>query len=118
MATMFRNQCFEGNAQGRVFFDAEAELKKHSWHPRMTAIEAVEALENQPPYTYVTRPRETERGFFISFVNPKGFIEHQNFSLIDSKHGIWRNCSPEHVGSLQKVICDMMDCEILDCNPL
>jgi hypothetical protein len=118
MATMFRNQCFESNAQGKVFFDADAELRKHSWHPQMTASQAEEALTNQPPYTYITRPRETERGFIISFVNPMGCIEHHYFTLIDSKYGIWRNSSPEHVGSLQKVICDMMECEILDCKPL
>jgi len=118
MATMFRSQYIERNTQGRVFFDADAELRKHSWHPQITMIEAEKVLSKQPPYTYITRPRETERGFIISFVNLKGCVEHHSFTLIDSKYGIWRNGSPEHVGSLQKVICDMMDCELLDCKPL
>lgn len=118
MATMFRSQCFKGNTQDRVFFDAVAELKKYSWYPQMTIIEAEEILTNQPSYTYILRPRETGRGFAISFVNPKGCVEHHYFTLIDSKYGIWRNGGLDHVGSLQKVICDMMDCEVLDCKPL
>jgi hypothetical protein len=84
----------------------------------MTAVEAEQVLVNKPPFTYVTRPRETERGFMISFVNRNGCVEHQPFTLIDNKHGIWRNCGPSNVGKLQKVICDMMQCEVLDCKPM
>lgn len=119
MATMFRNQTSENLSQNSSGFDAIAELKKYAWYPQMTVIEAEAALSNKPPYTYITRPRDGgERGFTISFVNLNGSIEHHPFSLINPTLGIWRNLMPEHVGSLGKVICDMMDCEVLDCKPL
>lgn len=99
-------------------FDIYTELKAHAWHPEMTMMDAEAALANKAIYTYITRPREGERGFSISFVNRNGTVEHQYFSLIDDKHGIWRNCQPHHIGSLGKVVCDMMNCTLIDCKPL
>lgn len=121
MATMFRTQSIENLSQNSSVFDAITELKKHAWYPQMTVIEAEAALSNKPPYTYITRPRgpgEGARGYAISFVNLNGSIEHHYFTLIDSNRGVWRNFHPDHVGSLGKVICDMMDCEVLNCKPL
>ncbi len=118
MATIFRTQTVENPSQHSTVFNANAELRNHSWHPQLTIIKAEEALADKPPYTYLTRLRDGERGFAISFVNLNGFIEHHYFNLIEPKFGIWRNGQPHHMGSLSKVICDMMDCELLDCKPL
>ncbi|MBS0629945.1 MAG: hypothetical protein JSS30_06985 [Verrucomicrobia bacterium] len=118
MATILNYRPIEKVVKTSSNFDAGAELRKHAWHPEMTIIEAEAALANKPVYTYVTRLREGERGFAITFVNAHGKIEHQPFTLLDTKRGIWRNCGPLHIGSLGKVICDMMRCTMLDCKPL
>lgn len=118
MATMFRIQSDRYQPKKGRVFDAIAELKKHAWRQDMTIVEAEEVLAGKPSYTYVTIPRSSERGYLISFVNLNGSIEHHPFTLIDSTHGIWRNSHPQHVGSLSKVICDMMECGLADCRPL
>lgn len=115
---MFRNQLIDSPSQNTSFFDINVELGKHAWHPEMTVVEAEAVLQDKPPYTYITRPREGERGFAISFVNLNGTIEHHYFTLIDPKYGIWRNGGPCHIGRIEKVICDMMDCTVFDCRPL
>ncbi len=118
MTTILMAQPIERVVQQCFSFDPIAELKRYAWHPEMNVITAEKALFKKPAYTYITRFRETERGFEISFVNLNGDIEHHYFTLVDAKHGIWRNSAPEHIGSLGKVICDMMECSILDCKPL
>ena len=99
-------------------FDLNDDLKEHAWHPRATADEAVAFLEDQIPYTYLLRPSDRGRGFAISFVQPNGHIKHDYFTLIDPRFGIYRNGLPHHVGKLEKVIRDMMECSFDEGAPL
>jgi len=99
-------------------FFLEDELKMHGWHPAMTLFDAELALEGQPSYTYLIRPSDIGRGFAISFVQPSGYVKHDYFRLINPKYGIFINGIPSHVGRLEKVIRDMMNCPSYEGIPL
>lgn len=119
MAMMFRQESFQSTGKKESKFDAETELKKHSWHPYMkSALEAEQVLSGKPAFTHLIRPCDYDRGFMISFVNKDGDVAHDHFSLIDPLYGIWRNAMPSHVGKLEKVLRDMMDCALFEGQPL
>jgi len=118
MAMMFRQEHSGRVESNEITFYLDVELKKHAWHPYMNALEAEALLSGHPTFTYLTRPSDLGRGFALSFVNPKGHIEHHYFTLINPKYGIFRNAHPSHVGKLEKVIRDMMDCGICEEQPL
>ncbi len=110
MSLMFNREYEAGIAPKNTGFDPNAELVKHAWFPKMNAVEAEAMLQGQSTYTYLVRPHDTRRGFAISFVHPEGHVSHDFFTVLDPKYGIWRNCSPAHVGQLEKVLRDMMNC--------
>lgn len=118
MAMMFRQETVEGISKKGSSFDPDAELRKHAWHPLINAVEAEALLNGKPAFTYLTRPCDYDRGFMVSFVNKSGDVCHDHFSLADAKYGIWRNTAPHHVGKLEKVLRDMMDCALFEGQPL
>lgn len=99
-------------------FDLDAELRNNSWCPFLGLEEAEELLKDQPAYTFLLRPKEAGRGFAISFMNPKGVIEHHPFTLINAKYGIFRNFCRSNVGRLSQVVCYMMECTSEQMRPL
>jgi hypothetical protein len=99
-------------------FVAQDVLKANGWRPQIETLEAEKLLKGKPTFTYLTRPNQEGRGFYVSFVAPSGRVEHHVFSLIDAKYGIWRNYLQHHVGKLEKVLCDSMGCELTDLKPL
>ncbi|NGX58966.1 MAG: hypothetical protein KR126chlam3_00108 [Chlamydiae bacterium] len=101
-----------------VDFDVNAALRKNAWCPNLDPCKAEELLYSKPVYTYLLRPNMIGRGFSISFVHPNGTIHHDNFTLIDPRYGIWHNGNGSHVGKLEKVLCDMMECTPFDLKPL
>ncbi|NGX58965.1 MAG: hypothetical protein KR126chlam3_00107 [Chlamydiae bacterium] len=101
-----------------VDFDVNAALKKNGWFSNLDPHQAETLLADKPVFTYLLRPNVVGRGFSISFVHTNGAVHHNNFTLIDPKYGIWRNCSHFHVGKLEKVICDMMKCTPFDLLPV
>jgi len=118
MAVMYSYEQRDEVASDPFHYDVNAELAKHSWRPGMDALEAEALLAGKSPYTYLLRPSIINRKFVISFVRPNGTIEHDTFSLIDAKRGIWRNAYWHHVGTLEKVVRDMMDCDFSEGTPL
>ncbi|NGX48119.1 MAG: hypothetical protein K1000chlam3_01509 [Chlamydiae bacterium] len=102
----------------KTSFDLEAALKKNAWRPYIEAREAEKILSDKLSFTYLLRPNVMGRSFSISFIQPSGAIKHDNFTLIDPIYGIWRNGGHSHVGKLEKVICDMMECTLFDLKPL
>jgi hypothetical protein len=114
MALMLKSGNVTASLDLERSFDVNAELKKHCWKPNMVAIEAEQVLKDQKPLTYLLRPSELGRGFAISFVQRNGFVKHDYFTLLDPKLGMWRNGHGSHSGVLDKVIRDMMDCEITE----
>lgn len=102
----------------RKQYDLNQELKMHGWQPFMTYLDAEKALSGKSAYTYLIRSLPERNKFVISFVRPDGEIEHDQFTLLDPIYGIWRNAAPHHVGTLAKVIRDMMDCEMYVGQPL
>ncbi len=119
MTMLFRDRFFSSPVQSSSSFNKDAELKKHAWHSHATLLDAEKILSGKPSYTYITRPGDAgERGFAISFVNRDGNIAHLPFYLICPKNGIWRNCFICHVGRLEKVISDMMGCDLHERLPL
>jgi len=90
------------------FFNLEIELENHGWHPNLSAGEAEAILSDKAAYTYLIRLDEMQKGFYVSFVSPNGFIQHGHFDLIDPIYGMFRNFCTPHVGSLKKVLNDLM----------
>ncbi|NGX27245.1 MAG: hypothetical protein K940chlam6_01178 [Chlamydiae bacterium] len=101
-----------------VGFDINAVLKKNAWRFDVDLCQAEKILSGKPSFTYLLRPNIIGRGFSISFIQQDGTIKHDNFILIDPIYGIWRNGQIYHVGKLEKVICDMMECSPFDLKPL
>lgn len=108
MSILYKQENDKKGAESPSTYDVEKDLRQHNWHPYMNAMDAVVALKGQPPFSYILRPSEHGRGFAISFVQKNGHVAHDYFSLLNPKFGIWRNLAPHHVGSLDKVIQDMM----------
>ena len=97
----------------------EDELCKHAWFPKMTAHDAEAVLKNMPTYTYLLRKSQSNlRKYDISYVDQKGTICHDTFTLINPKLGIFLNGQNSHLGKLEKVIRDMMHCEQHQGQPL
>ena len=116
MATLLKQKC---EKETKVeFFDVDQELNQHGWRPFLSAMDAEKALEGKAPYTYLLRRSSIRGKFEISFVKANGSISHDLFTLIDPKYGIWRNGHFSHVGTLAKVIRDMMHCEMHVGQPL
>lgn len=99
-------------------FVLEDALNRNSWQSRMSLLDAELALEGKPAYTYLLRPSDIGRGFAIAFVQPNGHVRHDYFRLINPKYGIFINGLPSHVGQLEKVIRDMMHCQVHEGAPL
>jgi hypothetical protein len=99
-------------------FSLEETLKRNSWQPKMSLLDAELALEGKPAYTYLLRPSDIGRGFAIAFVQKNRHIKHDYFRLINPMYGIFINGWPSHVGQLEKVIRDMMHCEMHEGAPL
>ena len=118
MVMMFRQDSLEETNEKPSLFVVDLELKKHAWHPYINTMEAEQELTGKPAFTYLTRPCEYDRGFMISFVNRDGHIKHDHFTLANAKFGIWRNGHPSHIGKLEKVLRDMMDCGLSEGQPL
>ena len=118
MAVMLRDSSKKASIEKEAHFNIDAELRKHSWMLEMSLLQAEVALRNQKPFTYLLRPGELGRKFAISFVQANGYVKHDYFTIIDPKIGMWRNGVSSHVGSLYKVIRDMMDCEMHEGQPL
>lgn len=118
MATFMNFKNGQENHISNGSFDVSADLSKNGWRPNADPIQAEELLSDKPVYTYILRPNAARRGFSISFVQSNGMVKHDNFTLIDPIFGIWRNGQGSHVGKLEKVICDMMDCTPCDLKPL
>ncbi len=93
-------------------------LKRNSFQPRMALLEAELALQGKPAFTYLLRPSDIGRGFAVAFVQPSGYVKHDYFRLINPKYGIFINGIPTHVGTLEKVIRDMMYCQMDEGSPL
>lgn len=99
------------------------EVKKHpAWHEDISEEEATKLLENQPLFTYILRPGEKERAYFISFVQEDLSVKHQFFVLEIDRRG-WRylngttnNCPSEIVSqNLHELIPLMMHCDPKTC---
>jgi len=99
-------------------FILESALKRNGWQPRMPLLDAEVALEGKPAFTYLLRPSDIGRGFAIAFVQRNGHVKHDYFRLINPKYGIFINGLPSHVGQLEKVVRDMMHCEMHEGAPL
>lgn len=117
MATFMNFKSNGNHNQSTSHFDVDATLKKNGFR-HIDAIEAEKMLSGKAPYTYLVRPNPADRSFFVSFVQPNGSVKHDHFSLLDPIYGIWRNYQPHHVGKLEKVICDMLECEPSQLKPL
>lgn len=118
MATFMNFRKEEENTQTDIRFDVNTALRRNGFRHDLDALEAEKMLSDKPVYTYVLRPNSLHRGFAISFVQKNGSIKHDHFTLIDHIYGIWRNGQFHHVGKLEKVICDMMECSVYDLKPL
>ena len=116
MATLLR-QSFS-NKPTLTQFNLNDELNKHAWRPYMDADEATKALQGKPAYTYLLRTSLIRGKFEISFVQTDGSIKHDQFSLVNPRYGIWRNGQGSHLGTLAKVIRDMMHCQMHIGQPL
>ena len=117
--TTFMNFSNEENpTQTKQGFDLQSSLKNNGWRSNVNPSQAEEILAGKPVYTYLIRPNIEGRGFSISFVQPNGQVKHDHFKLVDPIYGIWRNGMIHHVGKLEKVICDMMECTPFDLKPL
>lgn len=93
-------------------FCLESELCQHAWFPHMTAQEAEQVLKGKPTYTYLLRKSQRNlRKYDISFVNANGKVQHDTFTLVNPKLGIFLNGHGSHLGKLAKVVRDMMHCE-------
>jgi len=106
------------NLSSSPWFDLSAELQKHAWFSNITAEGAEELLTGKPMYTYLIRPDEEGTGFCVTFVSPSGKVKHDHFTLIDPVYGVFRNYEPCHVGSLKKVLRDLMHCSLDEGAPL
>ncbi|MDN3505911.1 MAG: SH2 domain-containing protein [Simkaniaceae bacterium] len=118
MATFMNFDTHKGPESCSEKFNLDATLSNNAWHPNVNSCQAEQILANQPTYTYLLRPNIDARSFSISFVQKNGKVIHDNFTLIDPLYGIWRNGMCHHVGKLEKVICDMMECSPFDLRPL
>jgi|GEM_PF-3395648 len=118
MATFMNFDTNKGPESRGEKFDLDATLTNNAWRPNADTCQAEKILSGRAAYTYLLRPNTEGRGFSISFVQPNGAVKHDNFTLIDPKYGIWRNGQISHVGKLEKVICDMMECSPFDLRPL
>lgn len=118
MATFMNFKNGRENHETHGSFDINATLNKNGWRPNADSLQSESLLSGQPSHTYILRPNMARRGFAISFVQPNGSVKHDSFTLIDPIYGIWRNGGNDHVGKLEKVICDMMDCTPYDLKPL
>jgi len=110
MATLFNFQVSETVEVKQSGYQLESELYQHAWRPGINETQAEKLLEGSSVYTYLLRPSVIGRKFAISFVQLNGKVKHDTFTLVDPKYGIWRNGMEHHVGTLPKVIRDMMDC--------
>ncbi len=118
MATFLNFNRDQASHHKSTDFDIDFALKKNAWFPNLDPHQAEKLLVGKSVYTYLLRPNVIGRGFSISFIHPNGTIHHDNFTLIDPRYGIWRNAAHSHVGKLEKVICDMMECTPVDLQPL
>ncbi|NGX46009.1 MAG: hypothetical protein K940chlam2_01190 [Chlamydiae bacterium] len=108
----------QNSAPLNASFVLEDALDRNGWQPQMTLLNAELALKGKPTYTYLLRPSEIGRGFAIAFVELSGSVKHDYFRLINPKYGIFRQGMPTHVGQLEKVIRDMMHCQMHEGAPL
>lgn len=117
MATFLNFRSEESYDHCQSGFDADTTLKKNGFR-NVNEVEAEGMLAGKAPYTYLVRPNPFARAFFISFVQPNGMVKHDHFSLLAPIYGIWRNGQSHHVGKLEKVICDMLNCAPYELKPL
>lgn len=118
MATFMNFDTDKGPESCSEKFNLDATLSNNAWRSNVDSCQAEKILIGKSAYTYLLRPSAVGRGFSISFVQPNGIVKHDNFTLIDPVYGIWRNGQISHVGKLEKVICDMMECSPFDLRPL
>lgn len=52
-----------------------------AWNGEISELEASQMLQGKEVFTYVLRPADKERSYFISFVNQDHFVQHQYFTL-------------------------------------
>lgn len=104
----------------------QEQIKTHlAWHSNISEDESEMLLRDKNPFTYLLRPGEKDRFYFISFVKADNSIKHQFFALEYDRNGwLYRNGgtgdSPQEIVSkdLHKLIPMMMHCDLLACNPL
>ncbi len=100
------------------YYNLNQDLKSHGWQSSMDEIQAEEALEGKPAYTYLLRSSPYRKKYELSFVAVDGKVKHDHCTLIDGVEGVWINACPTHIGSLGKVIRDMMECKLHEGQPL
>lgn len=79
------------------------------FRPDLSLLEAKCLLIGQPAYSHLVIPADIFGKFIVVFVAADGKLEHDFIKIIDYENGIFLNGAPSHVGSLVKVIRDVMN---------
>lgn len=111
------DQCLETTSSSFSKFDIETALKTNGWLPNCDSAKAEDLLLGKSPGTYLITSQRGIHKFELHFVNQQGMIIKDFFRLVDPIHGIWRNGHAKHVGKLEKVLCDMMECNPIHLKP-
>lgn len=83
-------------------------VQNYAHFRNISIFEARLALEGQPAYSHLVLPTNRVSTFIIVYVGFDRSLKQDTIEVIDVKQAHVANGMPHHVGSLEKVICDLM----------
>ncbi len=92
------------------------------WKGKITGLEAEDLLRGNSAYTYLLREGEKSQNYYISFVEPSGYIKHQPIEIrYFAEAWFCKNylvSGPYKNEKIEEIIHKPMHCAQEECQPL
>lgn len=104
-------------------FTIEESIQENAcWYDNVTGLDVEDLLRGEKAYTYLLRDGEKAHNYYVSFVEPSGFIKHQPIA-IKYFGDAWfcRNLQihgPYTSENIQDIVHKLMHCEKEEVQPL
>lgn len=104
-------------------FTIEGSIQQSAcWYDDVTGLDAEDVLKGKKAYTYLLRAGEKAHNYYVSFVEPSGFIKHQPIAIKYFGDAWfcrnWLDHGPYTIECIQDIVHRLMHCEKEEAQPL